>query len=104
MVDLTREESSETSVTVNASRWFYYSIPQNSGDFSLSISSDRELSVYIRKGESDLPDAVSFDSLVRDDTQINVTSQLMNLSKGAIVAVHCVGETEDTTTFNVQLN
>ena len=79
-------------------------MPANAGEFTLKIDSDREVSVYIRKGSLDLPDTVTFDSLVKDETQISISSQMMNFEKGGIFAVHCVGGPDDKTTFTVELN
>ena len=79
-------------------------MPADAGEFTLKIDSDREVSVYIRKGSNDLPDTVTFDSLVKDETQISISSQMMNFAKGGIFAVHCVGGSDDKTTFTVELN
>ena len=79
-------------------------MPANAGEFTLTLDSDREVSVYIRKGSNALPDTVTFDSLVKDETQISISSKMMNFEKGGIFAVHCVGETDDKTTFKVELN
>jgi len=76
-------------------------VPADAGDFSLSVTSDRAVSVYIRKGTESLPDTVNFDSLVKDDTQIGVSSQMFNFKSGAIFAVHCAGGSDDSTTFSV---
>ena len=50
-----------------------------------------------------MPDTVTFDALVKNEMEIGLSSQMVNFSKGAIVAVHCVGSTDDTTNFTVQL-
>ena len=103
VVDLTSATSNSVQETVKASRWFYYLIPEQTGDFTLSLNSDRAVSVYIRKGVTDLPDTVTFDALVKDEMEIGLSSQMVNFSKGAIVAVHCVGSSDDTTNFTVKL-
>ena len=77
-------------------------MPANAGDFDLNVTSDRPVSVYIRKGEIELADSVNFDFLIKSETQITVTSKLINFSAGGIVAVHCKGEPENTTKFSVQ--
>lgn len=91
--------------TVKASRWFYYSVPAGEGDYQVSVTSDRDVSVYIRKGEVDLPDTVNFDGVIKDDTEISFNSQMFKkqAEKGVIFAIHCTGETSDTTNFSVQL-
>ena len=58
------------------------------------MNSDRDVSVYVRKGVSDLPDSVTFDALIKDDTQINIQSTMLGSAtseQGAIFAIHCVG-------------
>ena len=106
VVDLTVQQGySAEEKDVKSSRWFYYSVPAGTGDYQLSVTSDRDVSVYIRKGAIDLPDTVNFDAVVKDDTEINFNSQIFkNLdTQGLIFAVHCVGEETDFTTFSVQL-
>ena len=90
---------------MKASRWFYYTVPADLGDYQVSLTSDRDVSVYIRRGTTDVPDTVNFDAVIKDDTEISFNSQMFkNLaSQGVIFAVHCVGETSDTTNFSVQL-
>ena len=61
------------------------------------------MSVYLRKGLTDLPDTVNFDAYVKDDTKVTLSSNTMSLSEGATIAIHCVGQEEDTTNFKVQL-
>lgn len=78
-------------------------MPADAGDFSWSVTSDRSVDVYIRKGTELLPDTVNFDSVVKADTQIGVNSQMFNMTKGAIFAVHCSGGEDDSTTFSVKL-
>lgn len=95
--------TSASSETVSASRWFYYLVPADAGDVSINIASDRDVSVYIRKGSTELPDTVTFDALIKDETQITVSSKAMNFTEGVILAVHCVGESDDQTTFTVEL-
>lgn len=96
--------SSAGSETVSGNRWFYYLVPEDSGDVSISIASDRPVSVYVRKGTTDLPDPVTFDALVKDETQITFTSQVMNFAEGVIIAVHCEGDADDQTTFTVDMS
>ena len=103
VVDLTSASANSVEETVKASRWFYYLIPEQTGDFTLNLNSDREVSVYIRKGVTDLPDTVTFDALVKNEMSIGLSSQMVNFSKGAIVAVHCIGASDDETNFTVQL-
>lgn len=58
--------------TFTASRWFYYSVGADQGDYSVSVTSDRNVSVYVMKGSSTLPDTINFDSFIKDDTAITV--------------------------------
>ena len=90
---------------MTASRWFYYLVDIDSGDYQITVTSDRDVSVYIRKGTNDLPDTVTFDTVIKDDTDISFSSQMMtDLTKnGAIIAVHCQGEATDSTSFTVTL-
>jgi len=74
LVDLTTAVDNKAEETVTASRWFYYTIPADSGDYQLSLTSDRDVSVYIRKGTADLPDTVTFDAVIKDDTEIGFNS------------------------------
>jgi len=50
VIDLTKVEGGLVQVTIKASRWMYYSIPASSGDFSVTLSSDKNVQLYIRKG------------------------------------------------------
>ena len=68
VTDVTRMETNTASVKVSGSRWFYYLVPANAGDFDLKVSSDRPVSIYIRKGEIELPDSVNFDFLIKSET------------------------------------
>jgi len=103
LVDLTAQGNVEETVT--ASRWFYYTVPAGSGDYQFTLTSDRNVSVYIRKGMVDLPDTVTFDAVIKDDTEISFIPYLMkNLAeKGVVLAVHCEGEITDSTTFTIEL-
>lgn len=103
VTDLTSATSLKDSQTVSASRWFYYEVPAGEVDWSVNVVSDRALSVYVRKGSVDLPDTVTYDSYIKDDTSITFSSQMMNLSSGAMIAVHIHGEPEDSTSFTIKL-
>jgi len=99
---MTTMETNSAEVKVNGSRWLYYFVPAYADDFILTVTSDRPVSVYIRKGGIELADSVNFDFLIKSETQISVTSKLMNFSTGGIIAVHCKGEPEETTNFSLQ--
>ena len=103
VTELTTQEDYKSDETVKASRWFYYKVSGGLGDYQVSLTSDRNVSVYIRKGTLDLPDPVNFDAVIKDDTEISFNSQMLKslADQGAIFAVHCEGETTDTTNFSV---
>ena len=103
VTDLIKVAGMADEQTVFASRWFYYSIGADQGDFIISFTSDRNVSVYVRKGSVELPDTINYDSFIKDDTTITLYSQMMNLSQGAMIAVHCIGEPDEQTTFSVSL-
>lgn len=109
--------------------WFYYAVPAaDIGNFSLSINADNAVSTYVLKTSTDpatlsslaaldnlLPDAQTFDMLLKNEKRVTLNSNLMDFDKGAIVAVHCnkaaaisdknFGDSESaSTTFKVQLN
>ena len=102
VTDVTRMETNTASVKVSGSRWFYYLVPAKGDDFILTITSEPAVSVYIRKGEIELPDSVNFDFQIKSETQITITSKLMNFAASGIVAVHCKGEPDKTTNFSLQ--
>ena len=106
VTNLSSASGNKDSQSVTASRWYYYKVPAGSGDFTFTVSSDRDVSLYVRKGDTDLPDTVTFDAVVKDDTSITLNSALLGSSagqNGAILAIHCVGQPEDTTNFEVSL-
>ena len=102
VTDMTKMETNSADIKVSGSRWLYYLVPANAGDFDLKVSSDRPISIYIRKGEIELPDSVNFDLLIKSETKIILTSKLMNFAAGGIVAVHCKGEPEETTNSSLE--
>ena len=52
-----------SAYSVTGKRWVYFLLPA-SGDFSVKIEATRNVSIYIRKGLTDIPDAVNFDTLI----------------------------------------
>ncbi len=91
----------------DANDWFYYAVPTSqSGNFSLSISADKAVSTYVLKGDYSLPGTDAFDMLLKNETKVTLSSNLMNFDQGAIVAVHCSDEmlAENPTRFKVQLH
>lgn len=68
------------------------------------MTSDRPVSVYVRKGTSSLPDPVTFDSLIKNESQIVVASNSMTFTEGVIIAVHCEGSTDETTNFEAKVS
>ena len=89
MTDLTSAEDNKVSESVTASRWFYYSVPAGSDSFEITVSSDLDVSVYVRKGATDLPDTVTFDAVVLNSNQTTLPSSLLSSDDGWMVAVHC---------------
>lgn len=104
VTDLTKIEGLSAQVSVNGNRWFYYVVPEEIGDVTFSVNADRPVSVYVRKGTSELPDAVNFDALIKKEKQVLVSSQGLTFTDGVIIAVHCEGAVEETTSFVAQLS
>lgn len=50
VIDLISAAGMSDEQTISASRWFYYSVGADQGDFSINFESDRDVSVYVRKG------------------------------------------------------
>lgn len=70
---------------VGANGWFYYAVPSttDSGNFALNISADKAISTYILKGRGssasgELPGANTFDMLLKNETKVTLSSNLMN--------------------------
>ena len=72
-------------------------MPANTeADFQATISSDRPVEVYLKKGiTQDLPDGVNYDMRITNETSVTLMSKLINLEQGAIIAVRCMGEESD---------
>ncbi len=74
----------ETVENAAANGWFYYALPStiDSGNFALNISADKAVSTYILKGGSsangELPDANTFDMLLKNEKKVTLSSNLMN--------------------------
>lgn len=92
LVDL--ESDSKTLV---GSRWYYYKVP-SSDSFSVQISSDQALEVYVRGGLEAIPDFWEFDFLAKNQKSVKLTQDSMDFSEGAIIAVHVTGRFADVTT------
>lgn len=74
-------------------------------DFQATISSDRPVEVYLKKGiTQDLPDRVNYDMRITNETSVTLMSKLINFEHGAIIAVRCMGEESDETNFKLQFN
>ena len=74
-------------------------------DYSLTISSDRPVEVYLKQGiTQDLPDGVNYDIRITGQTSVSLMSNIINMEKGAIMAVHCIGEESDETNLTLQFN
>ena len=105
MTELTSAEDNKVSESVTASRWFYYSVPADSDSFEITVSSDLDVSVYIRKGATDLPDTVNFDAVIKNSNQITMPSSLLASEDGWMVAIHCQQESTDATTnFSIRID
>lgn len=90
---------------MTASRWFYYSVPADTDSFEITVSSDLGLSVYVRKGNTELPDPVNFDAVVKNQTSITVPSSMLPSEVGWMLAVHVQGNSSDVTTnFSIKIN
>ena len=63
------------------------------------IQSDRPVHIYIRADTSELPDPVNFDAIIKNQVKSLITSDMLDISEGAIIAVYCFGEVTDTTHF-----
>ena len=63
ITDVSSFKVSQAIETVKSSKWSYYSMPATAdADYTLTISSDRPVEVYLKQGISqDLPDGVNYD-------------------------------------------
>ena len=104
VTDLTSLEEGQVQETVEASRWLFYGLPADLGDFQLSLTSDRPVSIYVLKGSGTLPDAMTFDFLVKNENRVAITSNTLGFDEGAILAVHCVAKPGESTSYSLQLD
>ena len=76
-------------------------MPANTeASFQFTVNSDKPVEVFLKKGiTQDLPDAVNYDIRITNETDLTLSSNILNLEQGAIMAVHCTGEETDVTTF-----
>ena len=58
--------------SVTGKRWSYFLLPAT-GDYSVRIEATRNVSVYLRKGLTDLPDSVNFDAVIKKEKSIELT-------------------------------
>ena len=63
--DLSSESSD--SKEVQASGWYYYSVPADQ-DMIVQITSDRALEIYVKLGHDDIPDPQTFDSIIKNQS------------------------------------
>lgn len=89
---------------MKGSRWIYYVLPEDIGEVTFTVTSDRPVSVYIRKSMGLLPDSVNFDSLVKKESRIEISTSLMTFTEGVMIAVHCEGTLDETTSFEAQVS
>lgn len=94
-------QSSSFTQTVTGRRWSYFIVPENQDAVNVSITSDRAVDIYITVGTTVLPDAVNFDGLLKAQTNIKLTHESLDISKGAIIALYCSGGSTTATTFTV---
>ena len=99
-------EEGQATESVKASKWHYYSMPANTeADFQATISSDRPVEVYLKKGiTQDLPDGVNYDLRITNETSVTLMSKMISMDQGAIMAVRCIGEESDETNFKLQFS
>ena len=72
--------------------------------FNVQIEATKEVSVYLRKGLSNLPDKINFDTVLKNEIKINLNSETVDMSQGAIFAVYCTGDASELTNFSVNYN
>ena len=105
VTDLTTADEQKVSETTTASRWFYYSVPADADDYEITVSSDNGVSVYVRMGDTELPDPSNFDSFIKNQTSMTFPSTMLDSEQGWMLAVHVQGNSSDVTTnFSIKLN
>ena len=64
-----------------------FSLPANTR-FHLNIESSEPVSIYLRKGQSDVADLYNFDTAIKNERKINLNSEMIDLSStGAILTI-----------------
>jgi len=54
-----------TSHTITGQRWTYYKVPAGES-FTLSVTSDLGVDLYVKTGGDEIPDTVNFDSVTKN--------------------------------------
>ena len=100
---LSKTGQTSKSKTIDGALWTYYKIQSGTGDSAqLTVTSDKAVSVYVRKGLTDVPDTVTFDILDQETTNSRL---IIDGSDGAYIAIHCTGYAgTDSTTFTLTLD
>ena len=88
---------------IRGNRWIYYSLPSDQ-TFNLQIEASRQVSVYLRKGLTNLPDKINFDTVIKFERKVNLNSETVDMSQGAIFAVYCTGDASELTNFSLNYN
>ena len=96
-------ETTAVDENISGARWTYYSVPATEA-FSLTVAADTGIELYIRQGLSEIPDYYTFDSVLKNQTGIQLTQALMDFSEGAIISVHCTGKENEETNFSIRYN
>ena len=73
------------------------------GDYSIQVEATRNVSVYVRKGLTDIPDSVNFDSVIKKEKSIEVTQKTLDLTAGAIMAIYTMHEPTQVTDYSVKM-
>ena len=94
--------TSGDSYSVTGMRWKYFLLPATA-DFSIQVEATRNVSVYVRKGLTDIPDSVNFDTVIKKEKSIEVTQKTLDLTAGAIMAIYTMHEPTQVTDYNVKM-
>ena len=58
---------------LHGNRWTYYSLPSFES-FKVQIEASQQVSVYLRKGLTNLPDKINFDTVIKNELKVNLNS------------------------------
>jgi len=75
------------SFNIEGTLWTYFIRSANSGAFTLQFEATEAYDMYIRKGETDLPDPANFDVLFKQENSVVLNNYSFDASKGFIVAI-----------------